>query len=121
MPHFSPSDLVTYAVFAVVAVWFLFIRKRGTALTAPELQALRAKGAVILDVRSPAEYAQGHAAGSRNIPLGELSGRLSELRKDKPVLACCASGMRSGQAVGILKRAGFTEVRNAGRWTTLKD
>jgi rhodanese-related sulfurtransferase len=109
---------VTYSAL-VLAAAFLYFRRRGT-VSARDLQALRAKGALILDVRTPGEYAQGHVDGSRNIPLGELAGRLSELNKDTPILACCASGMRSGQAVAMLRRAGFAEVHNAGSWSNLK-
>jgi len=118
MPHVAPSEIVTYAVLALAAAWFFF-RRRGS-VSAQDLQALRAQGAVVLDVRTPGEYGQGHADGSRNIPLNELPGRLGELKQDTPILACCASGMRSGQAVAILRRAGFTQVHNAGSWSNLK-
>ena len=121
MPHFSTSDLITLAVFAAGAVWFLFFRGKTAALSPQDLKDLRLQGAVILDVRTPAEFAQGHVQGSRNIPLGDLPGRLGELKKETPILACCASGMRSGRAVGILRQAGFTQVHNVGSWSNLKD
>jgi len=120
MPHFSPSDILTLAVVAG-AVWIFFLRGRTATLGTQELQELRLKGAVILDVRTPGEYGQGHAKGSLNIPLGDLPGRLGELKKETPILACCASGMRSGRAVGILRKAGFVQVHNAGSWSNLKD
>ena len=80
--------------------------------------ALIKEGATILDVRSRSEYAGGHAKGSVNIPLQELSGNLSKIKKNKPVIACCASGMRSSSAKAILKANGF-EVYNAGAWNSL--
>ncbi len=77
-------------------------------------------GAVIIDVRTKAEYQQGHVKGSINIPLNNLSNHYAKLRKDKPVITCCASGMRSGQAKNILKANGFPDVYNGGSWITLQ-
>ena len=56
-------------------------------------------GAVILDVRTPAEYNGGHIKGSINIPLQSLDKNLGKLKKDKAIITCCASGMRSASAV----------------------
>ena len=60
------------------------------------------KGAVIIDVRTKGEYLGGHIKGAVNIPLDHLKSHLSKLEKDKPVITCCASGMRSGSARNIL-------------------
>ena len=78
------------------------------------------QGAVIVDVRTPGEYAGGHIRGSMNIPLQSLSGQLTKIKKDKPVITCCASGMRSASAKSILKSNGFYEVHNGGGWMSLK-
>ena len=76
---------------------------------------LMKKGAIIVDVRSKSEYAGGHVKGSINIPLDSLSNNLNKLKdKSKPVITCCASGMRSASAKGILKSNGYTEVHNGG-------
>jgi len=108
-------------VAALAVLWFLFRRRQPVVPLGQErLAQLRANGAQIIDVRTPDEFAQGHAPGSRNLPLGELEAQLGTLRKDLPVLTCCASGMRSGMAAGILRKAGFTDVINAGRWTALQ-
>lgn len=79
------------------------------------------QGAVILDVRSPGEYKQGHIKGSMNAPLNELSRHLSKLKKDTPVITCCASGMRSASAKSILKSNGFSHVHNGGGWSSLQN
>lgn len=79
------------------------------------------QGAVIVDVRSKGEYASGHIKGSVNIPLNTLENNLSKLKKDKPVITCCASGMRSASAKSILKAKGFNEVHNAGSWYNLQE
>ncbi|MFM2128625.1 MAG: hypothetical protein RL477_171 [Pseudomonadota bacterium] len=79
----------------------------------------------VLDVREDSEYhgALGHVPGARLIPLGELAARLSELAKDKPVVAVCRSGGRSAQAVVMLGKAGFDRVANLPggmlRWRAL--
>lgn len=74
-------------------------------------------GALILDVRTRAEYQGGHVAGSKNIPLNELGSHVAKLQKSgKPVITCCASGMRSGSAANILKRSGV-DAYNGGPWT----
>lgn len=79
------------------------------------------QGAVIIDVRTKAEYQQGHIKGSQNIPLNNLSNHYSKLKKDKPIIICCASGMRSAQAKNILKSNGYTEVYNGGGWNSLQN
>ncbi|HLP22211.1 MAG TPA: rhodanese-like domain-containing protein [Chitinophagales bacterium] len=76
-------------------------------------------GATIVDVRTKAEYQQGHIKGSLNIPLNNLSNHYSKLNKTKPVITCCASGVRSAQAKSILKSNGFADVHNGGGWAGL--
>ncbi|MDP8567356.1 rhodanese-like domain-containing protein [Methylophilus aquaticus] len=65
---------------------------------------------LILDVREPDEFAQGHLQGARNIPLAQLNARLGELQKfrDKPVLVVCQSGSRAKAACTLLKAEHFT-------------
>ncbi len=79
------------------------------------------KDALVIDVRTPQEYARGHFAGSMNIPLNALSSRLANLDRKRPTIVCCASGARSAAAVGILKSNGFENVINAGPWTNTLD
>lgn len=78
-------------------------------------------GAQIIDVRTRQEYAGGHIKGSVNIPLNELNANLKKIKKDKPVITCCASGMRSSSAKGILKSNGYSEVHNGGGWSGLQN
>lgn len=70
----------------------------------------------IVDVRTPAEFNGGSVAGATNIPLNEIPQRLDELKKlPSPLVLCCASGNRSGQAAGYLSRQGVDCV-NGGSW-----
>ncbi len=86
-----------------------------------DYKELISKGAQIIDVRTKDEYRGGCIKGSVNIPLQNLSGNLSKIKKDKPVITCCASGMRSASAKSILKSNGFTEVYNGGGWMSLRN
>lgn len=85
-----------------------------------DIGAVIASGGIILDVRSPSEYASGHIKGSINIPVNELSKHFTKLKKDKAIVTCCASGMRSGMAKQALQSNGFKEVYNGGSWYSLK-
>jgi phage shock protein E len=71
-------------------------------------------GAKIIDVRTPEEFQDGAYPNAVNIPLSQLSQRISEIPKDKPVVVYCLSGARSASAARTLKNAGYTDVINAG-------
>ena len=80
------------------------------------------QGAIILDVRSKGEYSGGHINGSMNISVDTLSSNLGKLKdKNKTIITCCASGMRSASAKNILKLNGYTNVYNGGGWSSLKN
>ena len=81
---------------------------------------LIARGAPIIDVRTPGEYRSGHVKGSKNIPLDQLAGKMKQLKKaEGPVILCCASGARSGRATRMLKAEGI-EAYNGGSWVGLR-
>jgi phage shock protein E len=67
---------------------------------------------VLLDVRTPAEYAEGHLPGAVNIPHTELASRVAELSasRDSDIVVYCRSGARAEQALGVLKDAGFKRI-----------
>ncbi len=90
--------------------------------SAPEVnfREMMEAGAIIVDVRTPAEYKSGHIKGSLNIPLDGIGGHTqSLLKKGVPVITCCRSGARSGMAAGILRNAGI-QVVNGGPWDSLQ-
>lgn len=74
-----------------------------------------AAGAVLLDVRTPQEYREGHIPGSQNVPLQQLD-KVEEVteNKDTVLYVYCRSGARSRQAVSLLKHMGYTNVHNIG-------
>lgn len=81
---------------------------------------LIANGAILIDVRTPGEFSHGKPKGAKNIPLDKISNEALKIKKlNKPVVLCCASGMRSGQATSILKRNGI-EAYNGGGWYNFK-
>jgi phage shock protein E len=86
-----------------------------------DYQALMQKGAIVLDVRTKNEFQSGHIKGSINIPVQTLGSNLSKLKKDRPIITCCASGMRSASAKSILQSNGFNEVYNGGSWASLQN
>ena len=77
-------------------------------------------GAQIIDVRTKSEYQYGHIKGSKNIPLQVIQSQLKRIDTKKPVITCCASGVRSTSAKRILLANGFTEVYNGGGWMSLQ-
>lgn len=77
---------------------------------------IKEKKGTIVDVRSHGEFAGGHVVGAINIPLQEIVARMDEVKAlKKPLVLCCASGNRSGQAHNYLAQNGI-ECYNAGSW-----
>ncbi len=67
---------------------------------------------ILLDVRTPEEFSEGHLEGALHIPVNELEGRLGELSKDKPIIVYCKSGGRSSTAADLLVENSFTQIYN---------
>jgi rhodanese-related sulfurtransferase len=85
------------------------------------IKAILERGAVIIDVRNPGEFASRNHEGSINIPLQEIPQNLDKIKAhQKPIIVCCASGVRSASAKTIIANAGI-EVENAGGWRALKN
>ena len=87
--------------------------------TSVDFKTLVKEGAMIIDVRSPAEFNGGHIKGAVNIPLQAIQSSFNKIPKNKVIITCCASGMRSGSAKSLLKAAGYN-VHNGGGWMSLK-
>lgn len=86
-------------------------RASGPALTTLQAtQLINSRNAIIVDVRTPEEFASGSLPGARNVPVDKFDQKLRELKKDKPVIVVCASGSRAGRAAAQLRAGGFGEV-----------
>ena len=83
----------------------------------PEVKAAYSQ---FIDVRTPEEFAAGHAVRARNIPLNELPGKLDILEKSEPIYVICQTGRRSKEAAELLSKKGFKWVFNVtggmARW-----
>jgi phage shock protein E len=106
----EPWMWVAGGVAAALALRTVLGRGAPAALVREKLAA----GATVLDVRTPSEFAGGSYPGAVNIPLAALAARTRELRRDRPVVVYCASGVRSARAAAVLRGAGFGDVVNAG-------
>lgn len=85
------------------------------------IKQVLAQGGVIIDVRSPVEFAEGHAKGAINIPLDQLKLSTNQLKSyQKTIILCCGSGLRSSQARLVLLENGITNICDAGSWRNLK-
>ncbi len=89
-----------------------------TDTTAAEARRLVDHGALLLDVRSPAEFAERHIAGSRNLPVEELRTRMGELPRERALIVYCHTGVRAGFAAQMLRKAGYRvfNLGSIGRW-----
>lgn len=83
------------------------------------VREFQSRGAIILDVRSKAEYDSGAIPGSKHIALPQVSSKIEHIKKwNKPIITCCASGMRSASASAVLRKNGI-ETMNGGGWFKL--
>ena len=95
---------------------FSFLKKLFGGNRQQDILDLLHQKAVILDVRTVGEFKQGHCEGSVNIPLDQLHSQLSKLKKQKrPIVACCATGRRSGIAAEWIRQSGMASM-NGGSW-----
>jgi len=92
----------------------------GGGTSSADLKARVAEGAFLVDVRTPAEYAEGHVPGSVNIPLDRVPFQLHQFRNKKHIIVFCRSGNRSGMAKSLLQANGIAPVTNGGSWQQVK-
>ena len=108
--------LLTYLPYALpVALIAMFYFSTRPDLTGAQARELVAQGALLIDVRSPSEFAGGHLPGARNLPVQTLAGQAAGLGPPTlKVIVYCASGTRSAMAKRILRAAGFRDTLNLG-------
>jgi rhodanese-related sulfurtransferase len=104
------------AVLALAVIAYEASRARSGGQSVGPMDAVRLmnQGALLLDVRSQAEFDSGHILDARHVPQDQVASSAESLKKykDKVVIACCESGMRSGAAARVLQGQGFTKVVN---------
>lgn len=105
------QSFISITLIMLGSILNLFGQTSGT-----DLQTAISQGAFLVDVRTPAEFSQGHVAGSVNIPLDRLSSQLDRFKGKETVVVFCRSGARSGQAKSILQQNGYANVINGGGW-----
>ena len=99
---------------AVAAYEFSKARSGGQAVGPTDAVRLMNQGALLVDTRSAAEYEAGHIIDARNVPQDEVTNAAESLKrfKDKVVITCCETGLRSAAASRTLRTQGFTKVVN---------
>lgn len=108
--------LIGLALGSGLMLLWPMLKRGGVAETSPNEAVLliNRANAVVLDVRDEAEFAGGHIADARNIPLSQLEARIGEIRKlkDRPIIVNCQTGLRSAKAGDILRKHEFSKVHN---------
>jgi molybdopterin/thiamine biosynthesis adenylyltransferase/rhodanese-related sulfurtransferase len=121
------TELIDYEAFCGTVSDEATQAAAGSTITAAELQAMQQRGEdfLLVDVREPAEWDIVRIPGATLIPKGDLPSRLSDLPQNKPIVAYCKSGVRSAEALALLKNAGFADAKHVQggvtAWTTQID
>lgn len=111
---FEKSILIAMKKIIFASIFTLFAVV--TAIGQMQQGEIDYRKALLVDVRTPQEFAEGTAKGAINIPLQEIQSRINEFKTDKPIVVFCRSGARSARAEQILKQNGITNVINGGTW-----
>lgn len=111
---------IILAVLAILVVAVLYMKLTAIRVSSSDARALVENGALLVDVRSEGEYADGGIEGSINIPIQELASRMDELGdRNREIVVYCQSGGRSAMAKRLLESNGFSKVHDLGsidRW-----
>ena len=102
---------------ALIVGWMLWSKFRFSVGRAEAIDLIN-KGALILDVRTPAEFSVNRLPGAINLPTSDIADEIQTMEpdKDRPILCHCVSGARSAMAVGSLRKMGYTQVFNLGSY-----
>ncbi len=118
----SISMIVIVVIVIAIAAWYVTANQKNQAtltphqrLTPQQYQSTYAtRDHLLVDVRSPEEFASGHIPGAVNIALPGLPQQMATLPKDRPIILYCRSGARSNSAVQMLAQGGFENVHDLG-------
>lgn len=109
------KKIVLLLLFAAFSTSFSYAQNKKLTLPQSKIDVAQEE-TFYVDVRTPAEFAQGSVKGAVNIPLDQLEKQLSTFKGKKKIVVFCKSGARSGNAKSILEKNGFTNVTNGGSW-----
>jgi len=114
-----------YVFLVILTVWLInpVLAGSGDPEAARQAWPMIEQGALLIDVRTTEEFAQGHVEGALNIPYQEIDKLMSAIGTDKtrPVVVYCRSGNRSGKAKVVLETKGYTNIFNATGYEALKE
>jgi len=108
------TELIDYEAFCGTVSDEAQQAAAGSTITASELKQMQDAGErfLLVDVREPAEWEIVRIPGAVLIPKGDLPGKLAELPQDRPIVAYCKTGIRSAEALALLKQAGFADAKH---------
>ena len=112
----SKQSIKIIVVIITVSIMFGIFKNIFSNSDTTQMKDIISKGAFLVDVRTPAEFAEGHVNGSVNIPLDQIQNQLTKFKGKENIVVFCRSGNRSSQAKSILEQNGFTNVTNGGTW-----
>jgi len=104
----------------ILVIVSLILVKNFSKKSKVDIKKLVEDGAVIVDVRTEAEYKSGHIEKSINVPLGDLTYRISEFNKEDNIITVCAAGIRAESAKKYFISKGYNAT-NGGKWSNIKD
>jgi rhodanese-related sulfurtransferase len=112
----SKQSIKIIVVIITISIMFGIFKNIFSNADTTQMKDIISKGAFLVDVRTPAEFAEGHVNGSVNIPLDQIAANLDKFKGKENIVVFCRSGNRSGQAKSILEQNGFANVTNGGTW-----
>jgi phage shock protein E len=117
--HLCSKKITPHNIYSFT-IMFNLIKNIFGSTPAVDYKKMLSEGAVIVDVRTTAEFKSGHIKGAINIPLDVIASKAQSLKdKNVPIITCCRSGNRSGAAASLLRNLGI-EVVNGGAWDSLE-
>jgi len=114
------KQFVLLLAIALAALAVSTFARAEPGVTPSDARALVQKGAPLVDVRTPEEFAAGHIEGAINIPIDQLDARKGELKKDSDIVLYCRSGARSERGRSLLLGAGYPKVYSLGAMSNWK-
>ena len=112
----SKQSIKIVVIIITISIMFGIFKNIFSKTDTTQMKDIISKGAFLVDVRTPSEFAEGHVNGSVNIPLDQVQNQLAKFKNKENIVVFCRSGNRSSQAKSILEQNGFTNVTNGGTW-----